>query len=85
MKTLSIDYPESLLAALNLSSESFEEEARLALAVELYELGRLTSGQAAALADIPRTTFLLDCQRFGSASVKWDREELEAEFGDSQS
>ena len=81
MKTLSIDYPESFLATLNLSPETFEAEARLALAVKLYELGRLTSGQAATLAGVPRATFLLTCPRFGTASVQWDREELEAEFG----
>lgn len=85
MKTLSISYPDSLLATLNLSADLFEEEARLALAVKLFELGRLTSGQAAQLAGIPRTAFLLTCSRYGTASVQWDREELETEFGEASS
>lgn len=82
MKTLSINYPESVLATLNLSSETFEQEAKIALAVKLYELGRLTSGQAAALVGISRVGFLLNCPRYGAAAVQWDQEELEAEFSD---
>jgi predicted HTH domain antitoxin len=85
MKTLSIEYPESIPAVLNISSESFEEEARMALAVKLFETGRLSSGQAASLAGIPRVTFLLNCRRFSSSSVLWDRRELDAEFEDMAS
>jgi predicted HTH domain antitoxin len=80
MKTIQIQYPESIPAALNVTPESFEEEARLALAIKLYELGRLSSGQAAGLAGVPRVTFLLNCRRFGSYSVAWDSEEIEMEF-----
>lgn len=84
MKTLSIKYPESVLATLNLSPETFEQEARTALAVKLYELGRLTSGQASALVGIARVTFLLSCPRYGTATIEWDQEELEAEFSDME-
>lgn len=80
MRTIRIEYPESIPATLNLSPESFEEEARLALAIKLYEIGRLTSGQAASLAGISRVAFLLSCQRYGSFTVQWDNEEIEAEF-----
>lgn len=79
MRTLSVAYPETIPAMSNLSLESFEAEARLAMAMKLYELGRLTSGQAALLADIPRVTFLLSCQRFGTCSVAWDATEFMAE------
>ena len=82
MKTLSINYPESVLATLNLSPETFEQEAKTALAVKLYELGRLTSGQASAMAGISRVAFLLGCHRYGANAVQWDQEELDAEFSD---
>lgn len=84
MKELSIEYPESLLAILNLSTESFEQEAKIALAVKLYEMGRLSSGQAASLAGITRVAFLLLCKRYGTASVEWDHEELEVEFAEDK-
>lgn len=84
MKTLLIEYPESVLATFNLSPEIFEQEAKTALAVKLYEIGRLTSGQAAALAGISRVSFLLSCHRYGAATVAWDQEELEDEFSDRE-
>lgn len=63
-----------------MSAAAFEREARTALAVKLYELGRLTSGQAAELAGIPRVVFLLSCPQYGSATVAWDETESQAEF-----
>lgn len=80
MNTLRIDYPESLPAVLNQSAQEFEQDARMALAVKLFESGRLTSGQAAALASMPRVRFLLECPRWGVACVNWDEAEIAAEF-----
>ena len=51
----------------------------MALAVKLFDSGCLSSGQAAMLANIPRATFLLECSRWGVASVQWNETEIEME------
>jgi len=80
MRTLSVQYPVTIPAISNLSPRIFEEEAKMAMAVKLFEIGRLTSGQAATMAGLPRVTFLLQCHRFGAVSTDWSDEELEHEF-----
>ncbi len=82
MRTIEIEYPETIPAILNLSPEMFEKEAKFALAIKLYEMGRLTSGQGARVAEVSRVEFLLNCMRYGAASVEWDQSEIDAEFAD---
>ena len=77
---LTIEYPDSLLAALSLSREDFEREARLALAAKLFELERISSGIAARLAGVDRATFLLSLHRFGLAAINLDARELTDEI-----
>jgi len=77
---MQIEYPESWTAVANTSPEAFEHDARMALAAKLFEMGRLTSGQAAQLAGIDRVAFLLACPQWGIPSVAWDDAEVEAEF-----
>lgn len=80
MKAMRIEYPESWAAAAGASLERFEEEARMALAMKLFEMGRLTSGQAARLAGVSRTAFLLSCPQWNVPTVAWDAAEISAEF-----
>ena len=80
MKAMQIEYPESWTAAAGSSSERFENEARMALGMKLFEMGRLTSGQAAQLAGVPRIVFLFNCPQWNVPAVNWDADELSAEF-----
>jgi predicted HTH domain antitoxin len=55
---LTIEYSDDLLFRLGVSREKFSDEARLLIAAKLYELGRLSSGEAAHFAGKSRVEFL---------------------------
>ena len=78
---ITIKLPESILIPTGQSREGFEQEAKFLLASKLYELGRLSSGRAAAICDMDRVTFLLSLHRVGVAAIDLDDRELEDEFG----
>lgn len=63
--TLTIEYGDELLFGLGLSPGEFSAEAKLLLAAKLYELGRLTSGQAGQLCGMGRVDFLMNLPRVG--------------------
>jgi len=79
-RSMIVNYPDTIPAVTNQSPEDFESEAKRAMAVKLFELGRLSSGQAAQIAGISRVEFLLTCKQMGVASVEWDDTEIEAEL-----
>ena len=53
-RILTIPYSDDLLLSLKTSPQEFEAEARLPLAVKLYELGRVTTGVPAEVAGMDR-------------------------------
>ena len=59
--------------------EQLGQELRLAAAMKLYELGRLSSGAAAELAGIPRVLFLTTLADYGVDTFRLTRQELEQE------
>ncbi len=75
-RTLTIPYLDNLLLSLKESPEEFEVEARLLLAVKLYELGRVSTGRAAKLAGMSRVEFLFALSRFGLSPIGVDPDEL---------
>ena len=77
---MQIEYPESWTASAGSSAERFENEARMAAAMKLFEMGRLSSGQAAQLAGVSRTAFLFNCPQWNVPVVDWDADERAAEF-----
>lgn len=66
------------------SPEEFEAEARLLLAVKLYELGRVSTGRAAELAGISRVEFMFALDRFGLSPIGVAPDELESDLPDER-
>ncbi len=74
-----LDIPDESLLALDVPPDQAGAELRLIAAMKLYEMGKMSSGAAAELAGIPRTTFLAKLADFGIPTFRETKEELEAE------
>ena len=79
---LKIEYGEDILLSAGFTREEFDCEARFLLAAKLYELGKLSSGQAAKLCGKSRVDFLLSLKRIGisMSNLRPEDAEVEAEF-----
>ena len=80
---LVIQYPENLPDALAETREQFESEAKLALAVKLFEMKRISSGMAASLSGMSRVAFLLNLHRYGTPMIDLDETDLAADVGNA--
>jgi len=72
-----VTVPEKILLAEKTDEVAFGRELRTLAAVKLYELGRLSSGRAAELADMPRVEFLLTLGRYKVFPFAAELEDLE--------
>jgi predicted HTH domain antitoxin len=77
---LTIEYSDDLLFTLGVSDREFSEEAKLLLAAKLYEMGRISSGQAARLAGKSRVEFLFSLSRLNVPTSNLKTEDLENEI-----
>ncbi len=82
--SLRISYPPEILQALQMEPDKFEAEARLILALKLYETGRLSSGLASKLAGVPRSEFLALLGRHGLSPFGVEPAELETDLMNAQ-
>jgi len=76
MRTITIDLPDSL--DLN------DGEARMVFASKLYEMGKLSMGQAAELAGYSKRTFMELLADYGVTIFNYSPEELEKDVKNAQ-
>ncbi len=71
-----VDVPNSFPDALHVAPGDFVVEAKLAMAAKLFEMKRLSSGMAASLIGMDRTSFLAELHRFGVPMIDLEEDEL---------
>lgn len=79
MSQIILEVPEESLLALKMSPQALGDELRLAAAVKLYELGRLSSGAAARLAGVPRVVFMAKLADYGVDTFRLNEDQLQRE------
>lgn len=82
LATLDIDFPATLLLHAK-DAAALTERSRFLLALKFFELGELSSGQAAEMCGMGRVRFLAEAARCGVPATELDGAELRQEFGDA--
>ena len=83
MKVLTIPYSDDLLLSMKRSPQEFESEAKLLLAVKLYEKDRISTGAAAELAGMSRVAYILELSRFCLSPIVQDHGELSEDLANA--
>jgi len=84
MNSLKIPYPSEVLWALQKKPDELEAEARLLLALKLYETGKLSTGLAAKLAGVPRVIFMFLLGQHGLSPFGEEPDELERDLANAR-
>lgn len=84
MKTVTIPYPDDLPEAMGVAEEEFEQELRFLVAAKLYELGRISSGRAAEVAEMERISFLEKLGAYRISIFNYSLDELEREIQEAR-
>jgi predicted HTH domain antitoxin len=79
MNQITIDIPDETVLALKMPRGEVGDVLRRAAAVKLYELGKLSSGAAAALAGVPRVVFAAKLADYGVDTFNLSEEQLAKE------
>lgn len=78
-----VEVPNNLPDSIHCTAQEFAHEAKMAMAAKLYEMRRLSSGMASALAGVGRVEFLLELHRYGVAVIDLNQEDLEQDVANA--
>jgi len=78
-KKIEIEYPETLPDLFQEDEASFKHELKMAMAVKLFELNRISSGIAAKLVGIDRVSFLKELVKYQVSIHHYDVNELDTD------
>ena len=78
MTQVTLEYPQDLELAVQTTPEELGAQIRLMAALKMFELGKLSLGKAAELADLSRVEFIEQCGRY-RVSV-FNPDDVEAEL-----
>jgi len=73
---IKVNYPDHFPDAMQMNTIQFEKAAKMAMAVKLFELKKLSSGMAAILAETDRANFLLNLHQYDVPMIDLDEDEL---------
>ena len=84
MSKITFECPDDILQILSESPEDFAEKGRTLIAVKLFEIGRLSSGQAARFAGMERVLFLDSLKSYQVSAINLPSEELAKDFSNAR-
>jgi hypothetical protein len=80
LKPVVVEYPEELPGLLKMTEEQCAAEVRFLAAAKFFELGKLSSGKAAAMAGLGRVAFLHKLGEYGFYAINLHDEQIDAEL-----
>ena len=80
MVEVKMSVPEESLLALTITPEGLAQELKLAAAIKLYEVGKLSSGSAATLAGVPKPVLLSKLANYGVTTFRLTEKELKKDL-----
>ncbi|MCC8179306.1 MAG: UPF0175 family protein [Planctomycetes bacterium] len=78
--TIDIEYTDDILASAGMTRTELAETARIATAAKLFQDGKISLGQAAAMCGFGKVDFITELARRGFSSVNLGIDDAEDEL-----